>query len=515
MYVNFFCVVVLFIYMMILTQKKMIISIFSIILLFSFFTSSLFCQTQTESQEQENLEEVDFSTLFQNYKANNRDYQKLEIQLQQSIISYQESCVQNGIDFSVSSGRTGIEFAENATNINLSPEVSISSAKLNNSSLSVNLPFSFDVTDEGISSSKINGASVMLSTDIISDVSEQKKLSLEKANRNVLESKRNLEKGKTKIYSSFLQELRELYSSALAVTQAENSLIEKQLDFDTTKAKGYATSSAKYRTAFLEVESAKRSVREKERLYKSSLAIFAAKCSVKSSQIDLNFELPQVKLNSIRDYKKDDFSELEKANWNYQINSQSRNINSDFSLSVQAGYGFSLNDESFSDSAQAGLTINYKGIALSATTAIPINQNSNPSLSFSLGWKPSTSKIQKLSVQNENLQDKLEQLEIANAQESFFDTVLQMSEKRSNLEWETEQNLEQEKLYAELEKDVESWYKKGIVSESEYRQAKVNYENAKVKLALTKIDRIIYNNDLSMLFVTDSTEEKAEGENEN
>jgi outer membrane protein TolC len=90
-----------------------------------------------------------------------------------------------------------------------------------------------------------------------------------------------------------------------------------------------------------------------------------------------------------------------------------------------------------------------------------------------------------------------------------------MSEKRSNLEWETEQNLEQEKLYAELEKDVESWFEKGIVSESEYRQAKTNYENAKVKLALTKIDRIIYNNDLSMLFVSDFLEGQMEGENEN
>ena len=94
----------------------------------------------------------------------------------------------------------------------------------------------------------------------------------------------------------------------------------------------------------MEVESAKRTVKEKERLYKSSLAIFAAKCSVKPSQINLNFEIPETSLVSIRDYKKDDFSELEKANWNYQINSASRNLNSDFSLSAQAGYGFSANE---------------------------------------------------------------------------------------------------------------------------------------------------------------------------
>ena len=48
---------------------------------------------------------------------------------------------------------------------------------------------------------------------------------------------------------------------------------------------------------------------------------------------------------------------------------------------------------------------------------------------------------------------------------------------------------------------MKNLYSKGIISESEYRQSKINLENAKVKLAITKIDRIIYNNDLSMLFV--------------
>ena len=76
-----------------------------------------------------------------------------------------------------------------------------------------------------------------------------------------------------------------------------------------------------------------------------------------------------------------------------------------------------------------------------------------------------------------------------------------MNETYNNLEWETEQNLEQLNLYQELENDMKNWYSKGIISESEYRQSKINLENAKVKLAITKIDRIIYNNDLSMLFV--------------
>ena len=236
-------------------------------------------------------------------------------------------------------------------------------------------------------------------------------------------------------------------------------------------------------------------------MYNSALAIFASKCSVKVNQLDLSFVIPEVELLSIRSFSKEDFESLEKAKWNYHINSETRKLNTDFSLSAQAGYGFSIQDDSYLDSAQAGLTMKMKGLSVSATTAIPINQNSNPSISLGIGWNPSTSKLDNLSYQNNEIQDKIEKLEIQDAEENFFDTVLKMNETYNNLEWETEQNLEQFNLYQELENDMKNWYSKGIISESEYRQSKINLENAKVKLAITKIDRIIYNNDLSMLFV--------------
>ena len=197
------------------------------------------------------------------------------------------------------------------------------------------------------------------------------------------------------------------------------------------------------------------------------------------------------------------------------MNSASRNLNSDFSLSAQAGYGFSANEDVFSDSAKAGLSFNYKGVSVSASTAIPINQNSNPSVSFGIGWNPVSSKVDNLSAKSSQIQDEIERLGIKDAQENFFDTVLSMEEKRSNLQWETEQNIEQLELYQELENDMTSWYKKGVVSESEYRQAKINCENAKVKLALVKIDRILYNNDLSLLFVEKTGENSNENTKEN
>ena len=177
---------VLFIYMMINTKHKVKL-IFQIALFFTLGTC-LFSQTEVESKT---LETVNFSTLLENYKKNNRDYQKLELQLQQSTISYQESCIENGINLSLSSGNINAEFDDSTTKMNFSPEVKLSSSSLNNSSLSMSLPFSFDISDSGISSKEIKGASVMLSTDLISNVSKQKKLSRLSKTRTSITTKHN------------------------------------------------------------------------------------------------------------------------------------------------------------------------------------------------------------------------------------------------------------------------------------------------------------------------------------
>ena len=136
--------------MMINTKHKVKL-IFQIALFFTLGTC-LFSQTEVESKT---LETVNFSTLLENYKKNNRDYQKLELQLQQSTISYQESCIENGINLSLSSGNINAEFDDSTTKMNFSPEVKLSSSSLNNSSLSMSLPFSFDISDTGISSKEI------------------------------------------------------------------------------------------------------------------------------------------------------------------------------------------------------------------------------------------------------------------------------------------------------------------------------------------------------------------------
>ena len=73
--------------------------IFFILINFLLSSGFLFCNTENSSSSKK----IDFSTLLENYKKNNRDYQILELQLQQTTNSYKETLIENGINLSFSS----------------------------------------------------------------------------------------------------------------------------------------------------------------------------------------------------------------------------------------------------------------------------------------------------------------------------------------------------------------------------------------------------------------------------
>jgi uncharacterized membrane protein len=56
-------------------------------------------------------------------------------------------------------------------------------------------------------------------------------------------------------------------------------------------------------------------------------------------------------------------------------------------------------------------------------------------------------------------------------------------------------------MYKELAEDAAYWYKEGIVSEAEYRQANTNYAKAVLSVTSSKIQQLIYNLDVKSLFV--------------
>ena len=58
-------------------------------------------------------------------------------------------------------------------------------------------------------------------------------------------------------------------------------------------------------------------------------------------------------------------------------------------------------------------------------------------------------------------------------------------------------------MYKNLASDSEKWLSQGIITESDYLAAVNNREKAKINMLVNKVEQIIYNNEVKLLFVTE------------
>ena len=77
--------------------------------------------------------------------------------------------------------------------------------------------------------------------------------------------------------------------------------------------------------------------------------------------------------------------------------------------------------------------------------------------------------------------------------------------------WAKQSDEEEYTLYAQLENDTATWYKQGIVAESDYKAAQVNKEKARITCLVNAVEFIIYNDETKLLFHTDSVEKNPAG----
>lgn len=446
-----------------------------------------------------NAQENNYDSLFENYKKNDLEYQRLVLKENQAKLSYEQTLIENGISFSVTSGTISTKFTDDGTIVSVNPEIEVASTKYNNSSITVSLPDSITIGGSNSGKNVISDSSILLSTDIFSGTKEKRKLSIEKAQRSLLEAQRNVEVRQVSVHTAFLQELRDLFSAYQEVLQADKDYLDELSDFETVKAQGYSTSSAKYRTSSLSVESAKRTYEQKQRNYQSSLKLFENKTA--TTNIQLDFAIPDTTLVSILDYDKNEYTKIESANWTSYINNYERSIDDSNSLSVQGGYGFSYDETNTENSLKAGLTWKTNGLSISALGSIPLDDKANPGISMNVTWNPTTKKINDINDTIGKYQESIEKIDLSDAQDDLEDTILQKEETKRNLDWQLTQTTEEDLLYTTLLKDMEQWYANGLISESEFREAKNNSSNAKIKLLLCKIDRIMYNNEIISLFI--------------
>lgn len=437
---------------------------------------------------------LSYDELLQNYCNQDIQFEELAISYQQAELSHRKTQIDNGVEFSASTGSIKIEFADNQVNTSLSPSISVKIPSLSNTEAKISVPISIE---EDVS---MQNAGISLSTEIISSSKANRELTLEKSLRSVEEAQRKLTARIVALEKAFLNELKNLYSLGLDVYEAEEDLLTKQISFEGIKLQGYSTTSPKYRSSQLSVKSAEYDLEKAKRKYSNSLEKFLAACG--ATELDIySLEIPETELLKITDFPKNKFSAIENVVWSNYLNSTSRNNKKDFTLSANTSANFSLMNETMSSTIGAGLTAAFKGISGNMNFSFPTNDKSNPSVSFSLSWNPNQSKLASISEETSTLQEQQEVLSLKKAEESYIDTVNEYETNRENLLWQYEKNLEEETMYKELAEDTQYWYNEGIVSESEYRQANSNYAKAILSVTSSKIDQLIYNLDLKSLFV--------------
>ncbi|MCR5698073.1 MAG: hypothetical protein K6G52_00370, partial [Treponemataceae bacterium] len=141
-----------------------------------------------------------FESLFEKYQDNNTDYQKSLYELESAKLSLEKTKVQNGFYMKLSSGDITTDFS---SALSVSPEITVGSTELNNTKVSVEVPYTARFSESEVSSS-IGDAEVLVSTDVFSSTGKSSKLAIEKAERNVEEAERDLMETRISVHMEFL-----------------------------------------------------------------------------------------------------------------------------------------------------------------------------------------------------------------------------------------------------------------------------------------------------------------------
>lgn len=479
----------------------------AILLLYFISLLSFTFSEEVDNYIEENEQFFSYDEVFEKYLESNLNIQELLIKKNQAALDLALTKINNGFSFSISSGNSML-FSETGTEFSFSPVAELNFPQLNNTSISTTFPATLSSEQSGIS--EIDGAGISFSTDVFSNSGLLRQINLQKANRAFANAQLNYENGVKEVEKLFLTDLQELVNARLSLISLEDDLITEQTDFEKIKASGYDTHSVTYKKAEIALRTSELDYEDKSRAYKRLVAVFSSSCGIEFT--DINIEIPDVDLISITTYVKENFSELESANYTHTINSLSRKANEQTTtVSVNGGYKYT--DTATKDdthSINGGVSYSNNGVTIGAGIDVPVNNDKKPSVTLSLGWVPQKAKTAQISKEQNKLEAELELLDIQKAEETYESTVIDKEAKLVDLDWQLEKNLQEESLYKDLLTDTEKWYSQGIISSTEYRETLMNYKKSITQLLLTRIDRLLYNLELQSLFRVEANNENKE-----
>lgn len=461
--------------------------------LFSLFSASLFC-----------FEPVETSKLLISYLQNDNDLKTVSIDAQKAELSYSSTTIANGFEITLSTGNIVIKTDSNGTDFSIKPSVQMSLPQASNLSVNVSTNIS---TQNKMEDSKINA-----SIDILGSNNLNRKITLLKAERSLLESKRKLHEQALKSEKNFYTELKTLLNSINSIINSQKNLYTNKIDFEKIKAQGYSQTSSTYRLAQNKVISTEHDIENATRSLIHSYIIFYKKCGYDISldnSIDFFELIPNdiavVEPVDVTSFKQNLYSEIESALWTNKINSMQRKAKTNFSLAANGGVTLN-NSNTKSTTIDAGISAGYQGVLIGAGVNVPVENNPYPAVTFSATISPNTFRQNSITSRTNSLDEQKELLAIENARSNYATQLVTLQQNLEDLQWASKTDLDSYEMYSTLEKDLSKWYKDGFITESEYLSAKVNVQFYTVKQIINKIDLIIYNDNVSTMFVEEISE---------
>lgn len=469
-----------------------------ILMIFHFFivTKYIFC-----------FEPIATSALLTAYLENNTDIKENTINVQKAALSLDAEKINNGFDLTLSTGNFIINFDEKKT-VSFKPSVEANIPLASDFSVTASTNLAFENSKFSANDSKLN-----LSVELIGSTKSKRQIELLKAERTLAQAKQKLKKQAIICEKSFYTELKTILNSVENIINLQKTLYTNKIDFETVKAQGYSTNSSKYRLTQMKILSAQHEIENAKRDLIHSYVVFYKKCGY-DIFVDENFDfykfIPQditeIEPLDIHNFEENLYSEVENAVWTNKINSTERKIQSNFSLKANSGVTFN-NSATKSNTIDAGFESNIGGLNLAAGVSLPVAKSKfSPSVTLSFAVSPNKYRLNSITAQANQLDEKQELLSIENARSNYETTVVEYEQKLIDLVWNKKSDNESYEMYKNLENDLKKWYKDGFVTESEYYSAKVNAQSYYVKNVINSIEFIIYNNDIIIMFVEEFKE---------
>ena len=450
--------------------------------------------------------------LLASYLENDLSLQNLVLQKQKAELSKQSSELTNGFDISLSTGTMSFRMDNGSPSFQVRPSAEVSLPQVKN--LSVKAGSNISVSSG--SGADISDTSLSVGIDIISNSELERKTTMMKTERNVTEAEWKITNTALSAEKSFYNELKALFNSAQNILSEKSNLYTDTISFEETKAKGYSDASSTYRLAQIKVMNSQHSLETKIRSFNHSLAVFYAKCGItlEDSESDSLYEkfisdfekqIPELEAVKIEELKKSDFSDIETATWNYEINSLQRSGKKNFSLGASAGYTFGSESGTMSkskvDTADIGVTSTIGGVKLSGGMSIPVTGDSHaPSFTASASFALNTFRQNKITEQTNEISEQQDLISIQEAEKKYDTTIVDKKQSLQDIEWQKQTNDSSLVMYKEIEASMKQYFDNGLIKESEYLSAKTNVDLYTLKQIQNKLELIIYNNEVKSLF---------------